>query len=88
MSVADKARKVVQDLTGMWWPDADEGGLREAARAWRAFAEDVEDIQAVANKAARALIEDNKGQSIDAFGETLLKLTFLSKFAAVAHAVA
>lgn len=67
MSVADKARKVVQDMTGMWWPDADENGLREAARAWRAFAEDVEDIQAVANKAARALIEDNKGESIDAF---------------------
>ena len=67
MSVADKARKVVQDLTGMWWPDADEDGLREAARAWRAFAEDVEDIQAVANKAALALIEDNKGESIDAF---------------------
>ncbi|MGW3031266.1 RNase A-like domain-containing protein [Streptomyces sp. NPDC001178] len=67
MSVADKARKVVQDMTGMWWPDADEDGLREAARAWRAFAEDVEDIQAVANKAARALIEDNKGESIDAF---------------------
>ncbi|NUR03862.1 MAG: hypothetical protein HOY79_47330 [Streptomyces sp.] len=67
MSVADKARKVVQNMTGMWWPDADEDGLREAARAWRAFAEDVEDIQAVANKAARALIEDNKGESIDAF---------------------
>ncbi|NUQ95949.1 MAG: hypothetical protein HOY79_05080 [Streptomyces sp.] len=67
MSVADKARKVVQDLTGMWWPAADEDGLREAARVWRGFAEDVEDIQAVANKAARALIEDNKGESIDAF---------------------
>ncbi|WP_344402828.1 hypothetical protein [Streptomyces longisporus] len=51
----------------MWWPDADEDGLREAARAWRAFAEDVEDIQAAANKTARALIEDNKGESIDAF---------------------
>ncbi|MFJ8359885.1 DNA/RNA non-specific endonuclease [Streptomyces sp. NPDC093984] len=67
MSVADKARKVVQDLTGMWWPDADEDGLRDAARAWRSFADDVDDITAAANKAARALIENNKGESIDAF---------------------
>lgn len=67
MSVADKARKVVQDLTGMWWPAADEDGLRDAARVWRSFADDVDDIQAAANKAARGLIEDNKGESIDAF---------------------
>ncbi|MFF4209055.1 WXG100 family type VII secretion target [Streptomyces sp. NPDC001796] len=67
MSVADKARKVVQDLTGMWWPAADEDGLREAAGVWRAFADDVDGITAAANKAARALIEDNKGESIDAF---------------------
>ncbi|MET8954375.1 DNA/RNA non-specific endonuclease [Streptomyces sp. NPDC004393] len=67
MSVADKARKVVQDLTGMWWPAADEDGLRDAARALRSFADDVDDIQAAANKVARALIEDNKGESIDAF---------------------
>ncbi|MGW5256445.1 DNA/RNA non-specific endonuclease [Streptomyces sp. NPDC004012] len=67
MSVADKARKVVQDLTGMWWPAADEDGLRNAAQAWRSFADDVDDIQDAANKAARALIEDNKGESIDAF---------------------
>ncbi|WP_200417901.1 RNase A-like domain-containing protein [Streptomyces sp. Y2F8-2] len=51
----------------MWWPDADEDGLRDAARAWRSFADDVEDITAAANKAARGLIEDNKGESIDAF---------------------
>ncbi|KPI17156.1 hypothetical protein OK074_8247 [Actinobacteria bacterium OK074] len=67
MSVADEARKVVQRLTGMWWPDADEDQLRDAARVWRAFADDVEDVMAVANKAALALVEDNKGESIDAF---------------------
>ncbi|MFK4149820.1 hypothetical protein [Streptomyces sp. NPDC004065] len=33
MSAADKAKEIVQDLTGMWWPDADEGGLRDAAMA-------------------------------------------------------
>ncbi|MGW2233715.1 WXG100-like domain-containing protein [Streptomyces sp. NPDC001759] len=67
MSVADKARKAVQDLTGMWWPDADEGGLRDVARAWRAFADDVDDITPITNKAARQLIQDNKGESIHAF---------------------
>ncbi|MFI7401773.1 hypothetical protein ACIBW9_15095 [Streptomyces sp. NPDC049541] len=67
MSVADKARKAVQDLTGMWWPAADEDGLRDAAKTWRAFADDIDDIAAAANKAALALIEDNKGESITAF---------------------
>jgi hypothetical protein len=67
VSVADKARKVVQDLTGMWWPDADEDGLRDAAKAWRDFADAVEDVTAAANRAARELIDDNKGESISAF---------------------
>ncbi|MFF5013969.1 WXG100 family type VII secretion target [Streptomyces sp. NPDC001165] len=69
MSVADKARKVVQDMTGMWWPDADEDGLRDAAKAWRAFADDVDDVTSGANKAARSLIEHNKGEAISAFDD-------------------
>ncbi|MGW4439032.1 WXG100-like domain-containing protein [Streptomyces sp. NPDC004596] len=69
MSVADKARKVVQDMTGMWWPAADEGGLRDAAKAWRAFADDVDDVTAGANKAARSIIEHNKGEAISAFDD-------------------
>jgi hypothetical protein len=69
VSVADKARKVVQDLTGMWWPDADEGKLRDAAKAWRDFADDVEDVTAAANKAARTIIEHNKGEAISAFDD-------------------
>ncbi|MEU7422432.1 hypothetical protein [Streptomyces sp. NPDC040750] len=67
MSVADKARKVVQDLTGMWWPDADEDGLRNAAKVWRDFADDVDDVTSGANKAARSIIEHNKGEAISAF---------------------
>ncbi|MFF1739001.1 hypothetical protein [Streptomyces mirabilis] len=67
MSVADKARKIVQDMTGMWWPAADVGGLRDAAKAWRNFAYDVEDVTAGANRAARSLIEHNKGEAISAF---------------------
>ncbi|WP_225824738.1 hypothetical protein [Streptomyces naphthomycinicus] len=69
MSVADKARKVVQDLTGMWWPDADEDGLRDAAKVWRTFADDVDDVTSGANKAARSIIEHNKGEAISAFDD-------------------
>ncbi|MGM0345906.1 hypothetical protein [Streptomyces sp. Adlamb9] len=69
MSVADKAREVVQDLTGMWWPAADEGGLRDAAKAWRAFADDVDDVTVAADNAARSLIEHNKGAAISAFAD-------------------
>ncbi|MCL3993152.1 WXG100-like domain-containing protein [Streptomyces lavenduligriseus] len=69
MSVADKAREVVQDLTGMWWPEADEDGLREAAKTWRAFADDVDDVTSGANKAARSIFEHNKGEAISAFAD-------------------
>ncbi|MEW2256236.1 DNA/RNA non-specific endonuclease [Streptomyces sp. NPDC047869] len=69
MSTAGKARKVVQDLTGMWWPAADVDGLRDAAKAWRDFADDVEDVTAAANRAARSLIEHNKGEAISAFDD-------------------
>ncbi|WP_306320503.1 MULTISPECIES: DNA/RNA non-specific endonuclease [unclassified Streptomyces] len=54
---------------GMWWPDADADQLREAANAWRAFAESVDDVTAVTHKAARSVIDGNEGQSIEAFGD-------------------
>ncbi|MFD3561896.1 RNase A-like domain-containing protein [Streptomyces sp. NPDC058686] len=69
MSVADKAKKIVQDMTGMWWPDADEDGLRHAAKAWRDFADDLEDVTAAANKSARGIITHNKGEAISAFDD-------------------
>ncbi|MGV4988057.1 DUF6531 domain-containing protein [Streptomyces sp. NRAIS4] len=69
MSAADKAKEIVQDLTGMWWPAADEGGLRDAAKAWRTFADDIEDVLSAANKSARHIIEDNKGEAISAFDD-------------------
>ncbi|WP_438486223.1 WXG100 family type VII secretion target [Streptomyces sp. S186] len=68
MSAADKAKEIVQDLTGMWWPKGDEDELREAARAWRTFADDVKDITWATHKSAQDVIDTNKGQSIDAFG--------------------
>ncbi|WP_327290139.1 WXG100-like domain-containing protein [Streptomyces sp. NBC_01198] len=69
MSVADEAKKIVMKLTGMWWPDADEGGLRDAATAWRTFADDVETLTAAANTTARTLIENNTGKAISAFDD-------------------
>ncbi|MCD0483388.1 EndoU domain-containing protein [Streptacidiphilus sp. ASG 303] len=69
MSAADKAKEIVQDLTGMWWPAADEHGLREAAGAWRTFAEAVDDCCAAANSEARGVIENNKGPAIEKFDE-------------------
>ncbi|WP_234317794.1 WXG100 family type VII secretion target [Streptomyces rimosus] len=68
MSAADKAKEIVQDLTGMWWPEGDEDELREAARAWRTFADDVEDVTAAAHKPAQDVIDNNKGPGIEAFG--------------------
>ncbi|MFH8629946.1 WXG100 family type VII secretion target [Streptomyces lydicus] len=68
MGAADKAKEIVQDLTGMWWPEGDEDELREAARAWRTFADDVEDCTAACHKKAQDVIDNNKGKSIDAFG--------------------
>uniref|UniRef100_A0AAU2VPG8 DNA/RNA non-specific endonuclease n=1 Tax=Streptomyces sp. NBC_00008 TaxID=2903610 RepID=A0AAU2VPG8_9ACTN len=69
MSAADKAKEIIQDITGMWWPDADEGGLRDAAKAWRDFADDLEDVTVAANKSARGIIDHNKGEAISAFGD-------------------
>jgi hypothetical protein len=68
MGAADKAKEIVQDLTGMWWPDGDEDELREAARAWRTFADDVEDCTAACHKKAQDVIDNNKGAGIEAFG--------------------
>ncbi|MFH8555428.1 DNA/RNA non-specific endonuclease [Streptomyces celluloflavus] len=67
MSAGDKIKEIVQDLTGMWWPEGDEDELREAARAWRTFAEDVKDITSATHKSAQDVIDNNKGKSIDAF---------------------
>ncbi|MFE7315675.1 DNA/RNA non-specific endonuclease [Streptomyces sp. NPDC057555] len=68
MGAADKAKEIVQDLTGMWWPEGDEDELREAARAWRTFADEVEDCTAACHKKAQDVIDNNKGKSIEAFG--------------------
>ncbi|MET7729096.1 DUF6531 domain-containing protein [Streptomyces mirabilis] len=77
--VGDKAKKIVQDVTGMWWPAADEGGLRDAAKAWRDFADDIEDVAAAANKSARSIIEHNKGEAISAFDDPYWRRYYYQK---------
>ncbi|MFD7920755.1 WXG100 family type VII secretion target [Streptomyces sp. NPDC059740] len=69
MSAADKAKEIVQDLTGMWWPEGDPDQLHEAARAWRTFADDVEDCTAACHKKAQDVIDTNKGPGIEAFSD-------------------
>lgn len=44
-------------------------GLRDAAKVWRDFADDLEDVTAAANKSARGIIEHNKGEAISAFDD-------------------
>ncbi|MGW2745284.1 WXG100 family type VII secretion target [Streptomyces sp. NPDC001450] len=79
MSVGDKAKQIVQDVTGMWWPAADEDGLRDAATAWRNFADDIEDVAAAANKSARSIIEHNKGEAISAFDDPFWRRYYYEK---------
>ncbi|MEU7179941.1 MULTISPECIES: hypothetical protein [Streptomyces] len=68
MGAADMVKEIVQDFTGMWWTEGDEGELREAARAWRTFADDAEDCMAACHKKAQDVVDNNKGAGIEAFG--------------------
>ncbi|MFJ6717558.1 RNase A-like domain-containing protein [Streptomyces sp. NPDC091259] len=69
MSTGDKVREIVTDVTGIEWPAADVGRLRNIANAWRTFADDMEDVAAAANKAAQTLIHNNSGEAISAFAD-------------------
>ncbi|MFB0616113.1 DUF6531 domain-containing protein [Streptomyces sp. AGS-58] len=51
----------------MWWPEADSGKLRAAAKAWRAFADSVDDVRAPVHRGASSIIHNNTGESIEAF---------------------
>ncbi|MBT2478281.1 RNase A-like domain-containing protein [Streptomyces sp. ISL-94] len=69
MSTGDKVREIVTDVTGIEWPAANVGKLRDIANAWRTFADDMEDVAAAANKAAQTLIHNNTGEAISAFAD-------------------
>lgn len=66
VSVEDKARHILLKL-GMWWPEADSGKLRAAAKAWTAFADSVDDVRAPVHRSAASIIHNNTGESIEAF---------------------
>nr|WP_279577608.1 DUF6531 domain-containing protein [Streptomyces cyanogenus] len=66
MSVEDTARHILLKL-GLWWPEADSGKLRDAAKAWRAFADSVDDVRAPVHRSASSIIHHNTGESIEAF---------------------
>ncbi|MFJ5967971.1 DUF6531 domain-containing protein [Streptomyces sp. NPDC093060] len=66
VSVEDKARHILLKL-GMWWPEADSGQLREAAKAWRTFAGAVDDVRSPVHRNASSIIHHNTGESIEAF---------------------
>ncbi|WP_438827960.1 DUF6531 domain-containing protein [Streptomyces tropicalis] len=52
---------------GLWWPEADSGKLRDAAKAWRAFADSVDDVRSPVHRSASGIIHNNTGESIEAF---------------------
>ncbi|MEU7057481.1 RHS repeat-associated core domain-containing protein [Streptomyces sp. NPDC046197] len=66
VSVEDKARHILLKM-GLWWPEADPDKLRDAAKAWRAFAESVDDVRSPVNRSASGIIHNNTGESIEAF---------------------
>ncbi|MFI6151165.1 hypothetical protein ACIBCA_00505 [Kitasatospora sp. NPDC051170] len=53
----------------MWWPDADPGKLRHVADAWDAMATALDNVTVPTNKAAAAIVANNHGPAIDAFGK-------------------
>ncbi|MFF2143325.1 hypothetical protein [Kitasatospora sp. NPDC058190] len=63
------AAKAVQKLTGMWWPDADPDKLRNVADAWEAMATAIDNVTVPTNQAATAIVANNHGPAIDAFGK-------------------
>ncbi|MER8113855.1 DUF6531 domain-containing protein [Streptomyces sp. NPDC094031] len=66
MSIEDKARHILLKM-GLWWPEADSGKLRDAAKAWRAFADSVDDVRSPVHRSASGIIHNNTGESIEAF---------------------
>ncbi|MGI5340669.1 DUF6531 domain-containing protein [Streptomyces sp. CA-181903] len=67
MSLKHKVQSFLVHHMGLYWPDGDAAKLRKAAKAWRAFAESVDDIRGPVNNTAGALIHNNKGEAIEAF---------------------
>lgn len=57
----------VLDVLGFHFPAINEDILEEHARAWKAFADELEHIIGDTDRAARMVADQNYGQAIDAF---------------------
>ncbi|MGF0169775.1 PE-PGRS family protein [Streptomyces sp. Marseille-Q5077] len=59
----------VLDLLGYTWPEVDEEALHKVAEAWRAFGEDLEEIQREGEGLARTVVAHNFGTAVDGFSK-------------------
>lgn len=65
LNFADDALEKVIQLTGMYWPEADEGKLHEAARAYRTMADAIDGVRGTTTTKTHSITENNAGPSID-----------------------
>ncbi|MGW1751504.1 toxin glutamine deamidase domain-containing protein [Streptomyces sp. NPDC002092] len=63
----------VLEMLGYNWPTADEDKLKDCAKLWRKFGDDVTELHTKANTSARQVVAHNAGESIDAFTKTYAK---------------
>ncbi|WP_067035234.1 WXG100-like domain-containing protein [Streptomyces dysideae] len=59
----------VLDLLGYTWPEVDEEALHKVAEAWRAFGEELEEIQVEGERLARTVVSHNVGTAVDGFSK-------------------
>lgn len=59
----------VLDLLGYSWPEADEEALHQVAETWRAFGEQLEEIQREGEGLARTVVAHNFGTAVDGFSK-------------------
>ncbi|MEV7121042.1 toxin glutamine deamidase domain-containing protein [Kitasatospora griseola] len=60
----------VLEMLGFDWPTADEDKLRESARVWRDFADQVDELHYRGVSAANGVLSSNSGDSVEAFRAT------------------
>ncbi|WP_159403801.1 toxin glutamine deamidase domain-containing protein [Streptomyces sp. NRRL S-646] len=63
----------VLEMLGYNWPTADEDKLKDSAKLWRKFGDDVTELHTTANLSAGQVVAHNAGESIDAFTKTYKK---------------
>ncbi|MFE7272676.1 PE-PGRS family protein [Streptomyces sp. NPDC057623] len=59
----------VLDLLGYTWPEVDEEALHKVAETWRAFGEELEEIQIQGEGLARTVVSHNFGTAVDGFSK-------------------